>query len=394
VTTPNQKASRPFLAGWLRALAWPALFGLAYLALAELGHAFSPDAEAPGFATCWPPAGLLLAALLLTRGRDWAVFLAAAAAANLASDVLLQGRAFAVGVGYCLANLAEACLGAWLLRRYVGRKVSLARLPDVFALVGFGAAVSPAVGGALTAAVVHAADGTPFVYAWAMGWIADAVGVLVVAPVVLTWAEPPPDGWQSPRPGRVAEAAALFFGLVLVTESVYRAWLPPPLTIPGLILPFLLWAGFRFEGRGASSALLVAAVLGLWHASHGHGPWANTARGPDDLLLRAQATLAVIAVSLLAFTAAVAERAQAERQKAALIRQLEQALAEIKTLRGLIPVCAWCKNIRDDQGFWQRLEDYLGANTEARTTHAICPACMEKQLAGLVKPPGSPPAGP
>lgn len=394
MTPQVEKESRPLLTGWLRAAAWPILFGLAYLALAELGHAFSPDGDAAGFATCWPPSGLLLAALLLARARDWPAFLLAAAAANVASDVLLHGRALAVGVGFSLANLAEASLGAGLIRRALGRKVLLSRLADVFALAGLGAAVSPAVGGALAAAVVHAADGTPFAYAWATGWIADAVGVLVVAPVVLTWAETPAGGWEAPTPGRVAEVVALAVGLALVTVSVYRGWLPPALTFPGLILPFLLYAGFRYEARGAASALLVATVLGLWHAAHGLGPFVGGAAGPGDLLLRAQATLAVIAVSLLAFTAAVAERKRAEREKAAQIRQLEQTLAEVKTLDGLLPVCAWCKSIRDDQGYWQRLEDYLGAHTDARLTHAICPDCLEKQLAGLVTPPGSPPAGP
>jgi DNA-binding NtrC family response regulator len=65
-----------------------------------------------------------------------------------------------------------------------------------------------------------------------------------------------------------------------------------------------------------------------------------------------------------------------ERQK--LISKLEKSLKEIKTLRGLLPMCAWCKNIRDDNGYWKRVETYLKEHTEAAFTHGICPECLKK----------------
>jgi CheY-like chemotaxis protein len=74
-------------------------------------------------------------------------------------------------------------------------------------------------------------------------------------------------------------------------------------------------------------------------------------------------------------------RQRMERERAELTRQLEQALAEIKTLRGLIPICAWCGKLRDDHGFWLGVEAYLKAKTEVSCTHSICPDCYEKQLA-------------
>jgi hypothetical protein len=59
---------------------------------------------------------------------------------------------------------------------------------------------------------------------------------------------------------------------------------------------------------------------------------------------------------------------------------LRAALDEVKTLRGLIPLCAWCKQIRDDQGLWLQLEAYLRQHTEADFTHGICPACRQKAV--------------
>ena len=60
------------------------------------------------------------------------------------------------------------------------------------------------------------------------------------------------------------------------------------------------------------------------------------------------------------------------------VKQLKQALAEVRTLKGIVPICANCKNVRDDQGYWNRVESYLNARTEADFTHAVCPDCMKR----------------
>ena len=61
-------------------------------------------------------------------------------------------------------------------------------------------------------------------------------------------------------------------------------------------------------------------------------------------------------------------------------RVLEAQLAEIHTLRGLLPICSWCKRIRDDTGFWQSVEVYVRDHTEAEFTHGICPKCEAEHL--------------
>jgi GAF domain-containing protein len=58
--------------------------------------------------------------------------------------------------------------------------------------------------------------------------------------------------------------------------------------------------------------------------------------------------------------------------------RLAEALENVKTLHGLLPICAWCKRIRDDQGYWSQVEAYVHAHTEADFTHGICPDCFEK----------------
>lgn len=62
------------------------------------------------------------------------------------------------------------------------------------------------------------------------------------------------------------------------------------------------------------------------------------------------------------------------------VNELEEALARIKRLHGLLPICAWCKKIRNDQDYWEQVEDYIGTFIEVQFTHGICPDCLEKNL--------------
>jgi PAS domain S-box-containing protein len=70
------------------------------------------------------------------------------------------------------------------------------------------------------------------------------------------------------------------------------------------------------------------------------------------------------------------KRAEAERER--LIKELQDALADIKTLSGLVPICANCKKIRDDKGYWNQLEGYIQAHSQAKFSHGVCPDCMQK----------------
>ena len=59
-------------------------------------------------------------------------------------------------------------------------------------------------------------------------------------------------------------------------------------------------------------------------------------------------------------------------------QELSEALASIRVLQGLLPMCAWCKHIRDDKGYWQEVADYLGAHTDADLSATVCPACARE----------------
>jgi len=72
-----------------------------------------------------------------------------------------------------------------------------------------------------------------------------------------------------------------------------------------------------------------------------------------------------------------------QHQLAQRVAELEQALAQVRRLRGLIPICAWCKKVRNDQNYWQQVEDYVTEHSDARFNHSMCPECFAKQMAEL-----------
>jgi len=74
----------------------------------------------------------------------------------------------------------------------------------------------------------------------------------------------------------------------------------------------------------------------------------------------------------------ITEHKKAEEEREKLIHELQDALGKIKTLSGLLPICASCKKIRDDEGYWNQIETYIGDHSEAEFTHSICPECMKK----------------
>ncbi len=71
-------------------------------------------------------------------------------------------------------------------------------------------------------------------------------------------------------------------------------------------------------------------------------------------------------------------RHQVETELRDLNHELQEAIDQIKTLRGLLPICAWCKDVREDDGYWKKIEDYIHEHSQAELTHSICPKCAAK----------------
>jgi two-component system, sensor histidine kinase and response regulator len=83
-------------------------------------------------------------------------------------------------------------------------------------------------------------------------------------------------------------------------------------------------------------------------------------------------------IGLVGITRDISELMKTQQERERLIKELQDALADIKTLSGLVPICANCKKIRDDKGYWMQLEGYLQEHSHAKFSHGVCPDCMQK----------------
>lgn len=81
----------------------------------------------------------------------------------------------------------------------------------------------------------------------------------------------------------------------------------------------------------------------------------------------------------------ISNRKLAEQERENLVRELQEAMANIKILKGLLPTCAWCNRVRDDNGSWKKIETYIQEHSDASFTHGICPECLKKKDPGAYK---------
>jgi PAS domain-containing protein len=130
--------------------------------------------------------------------------------------------------------------------------------------------------------------------------------------------------------------------------------------------------------RGSSSAETLAAgeQPRLLQCGETSGPGA-------PLFVRLEAVVSEGGRECRAAVLDVTDRHRAEAERERLIQELQAALARVKLLSGLLPICANCKKVRDDQGYWKQVESYIESHSEATFSHGICPECLHQLYPGL-----------
>lgn len=263
-------SERRSVAEILGALPGPALLLIVagvYLALAQFVIWLNDPVQlGAGF---WPAAGFSLALLLLLDQRRWPWVLAGVGLAEFGGDVVLGYHAGAAAL-WTAGNVLEPLVGAVLVRRLSSPRGGLTPVSAFIGFIVLGVIVGPLVGASIGSLGTIAFYGGQPAVVWPKYLVGDALGVLVVAPVLLTWAH------RSTGRSRV-EGAALALGATAVTFLVFRNWgLGWDVTLPYLILPFLMWAGLRFGVRGVALLAFAVANIANWATATGYGPFAIT----------------------------------------------------------------------------------------------------------------------
>lgn len=283
------------------------MFGAVYILCAVVGSCLS--VQGGTFVSFWLPAGLFLAVLLLNPTRDWPWFVLAVLPANLIFDHF-HGTKFAVILAFYCANVIQAVTGAWLVRRFVAERPTLATLKEFTGLVGFAVVFSAMLGAVIGAAtLVHFGLSHSFGQSWKIWWGSNAMAILLLTPFILTWFSKP--SW--PRndfgsPKKIVEAVTLLLALAIYTwllmysghgvMSINRTW----------AIPLLLWAGLRFGVRGATAAsLLLSLSVAFFTTQYAIG-FTGTQISTSEYVFPMQAVLAMASLVALIPAIVIGER--------------------------------------------------------------------------------------
>lgn len=301
----------------------------------------------------WPAAGVALAAMLLFGYRVWPAVALAAFIVNFFTAVPHPAAA-----GMALGNTVGPLCGAWLLRQLPGFRPSLRRLRDVLGMVVLGAfcgtAVSATIGaGVLFLTGVNAWRG--FVPAWLMWWLGDAMGVLIVTPLLLTFTRL----MSSLENRRVLEFAAMLVGAVGSALLIFEpriALIRADMFAFG-VFPFVLWGAIRFEPEGAAIVSFLISAVAVWGTAHGFAPFMKGNPLQNATLL--ESFLGVTAVSGMVVAAVIAERAQLIREQSTK-EALEQSE---KNYRGIVETAY--------EGIWKLNAGFITSFVNARMAQLL-----------------------
>lgn len=160
-----------------RSLLWAIVFFAAYALAGWFGNGLR---LIPGVAiTFWPPAGVFMATLIMTRRRSWPLWILAGCLSELALNAALFHNPLVLAIGYFAGNVLTAVLGATLIRWVCPRPFRLDSLEQAAALVFFGAAAAPVASATVIAAIDAGVGKHTFVRAWSYVWLGDCTGLLV-----------------------------------------------------------------------------------------------------------------------------------------------------------------------------------------------------------------------
>jgi PAS domain S-box-containing protein len=340
----------------------------------------------------WPAAGIAVAAVLV-----WGIQIAPAIAfaaflVNFVSPVPILASV-AIGLG----NASSAVVAGYLLERSSDFEISLPRLKDVLKLVTVAAVLATAVAasvGVTALTLVHTKAWAGYSSAWRIWWLGDAMGVLVVAPLLLTGR----DLLRVCRGWRVLEACLLSIAILVTSAAIFSPWTRGRDDVLAFVVfPFIIWAALRFRVAGVAVAGLLSASYAVWGTAHGFGPFVNHTPLHNAVLL--QVFVAVTALTGLILAAVINERehigeafesekkllSESEAAKERLeervrerTQELEQNAARLAYQGKLLDLAndaIFVRTAADKISYWnegaERLYGWASGEVLGRTTHEV-----------------------
>jgi PAS domain S-box-containing protein len=302
----------------------------AYVATAKLG--FVHVLEQTNATAVWPPTGIALAACLVFGFRIWPGIFLGAFLANillLAQNSLPPAPALLLSCGTAAGNTLEAVIGAYLVTRFIPDRQYFNSAPDALRFILLGALLSPVVSATIGTAAfsIYSGDWSRCGRMWLTWWLGDAVGVLVFAPLLLTWRRRDSIKWDKKK---AAEASAFLTLLLLAEICIFILNAP----LEYLVFPIFFWSAFRFGQFEATLTVTLVMVTFLLWTDYGFGALAS--KPLNTALLFLQSYFGVASASTLLISTLINSRNRAEERLREYHGNLEK-LVESRTaeLRGV-----------------------------------------------------------
>jgi PAS domain S-box-containing protein len=329
--------------GWRSRIAPVGLFaavGLTYFLAGRLSIALltTPD----GVAAFWPAAGIAAGSIIAFGPAARtpvavAVMVAAAMLASLNGDPLLPA-----GLVFAVANAGEALLIARLVERHHGQGFSLDSLPCVLGLfLATGLATSlSAVGGVAGIVLSRGAEGTPMLTTWLHWLTSDAIGVVVVAPLVIGVVR---TLQQLPDLRELGEGIGLLALLAVASVLAFGGSTGHAFSVvpPAMLLPLLIWPAARCRPVFAAAAVFILALVTVWSVTFGAGRPGAASVALDDRLLAAQSALMAVSACALVVAALFAERRSREALLTGSNQRLRAQEESFRQLLGALPAAIY-----------------------------------------------------
>ena len=260
-------------------------------------------------ALVWPPSGIALAAICLFGPRYWP---GVALGAMLFS--FMQDKSWTFMIGTAIGNTAGALVCSYLLERFVQFRCSMERVRDVSGFVGLACLLGTTVNALFNAVSLFYSGEV----AWDVlfqttleWWVPNAMGALVVTPIILTYGWPTFIAWNTQL---FVEAAVCSVGLIAGTAISFNSWYAYGIEnypFAYLPYPFLVWGALRFGQRGATTGTLIVTAFSIYSLLQGRGPFVTNA-GERGSLMLIGTYISILAVTQLMLAAAATERKVAE----------------------------------------------------------------------------------
>ncbi len=253
---------------WFRAIIFAVITYAAALLSREISF------QGASFPTIWFPSGVFVAFLLLSEVQVWPVYILVALPTSLAFSLLTQ-QAPADALLLYITSILEATAGAWLVRRFDRKSGQFSAPTNVLYLIILSAILSSALSAAInTTLLATIQPGIAYWSVWQIAFISHGLGILVAAPLLLSWSSIRFEMLRRLDPERIIELAILITGLIVCSLYIFVGNFNNRGNY--VVIPFLVWVSLRFGPRGTTFCGLIITTLAAWGTTQQLGGFASS----------------------------------------------------------------------------------------------------------------------